>query len=858
MCGKSFLLLIEMRVKLSVVSSIKALVLAAILACGATMPTVAQSDTVTVVPSERYRAGTFHRFVFGDGYRAMWRSPLQVEVLDFPRVMGGLTPVQRGGNVQTMALRFRAADGSEYNFRSVDKELTPALPDYAQETLVDWVRQDVTSAQLPVAPIVVSPLLDAVDVLNPAPRLVILPDIPELGEFREEYGGMLGTFEHHPNEIEEGIGGFAGSVEVKGTEGMLDDVEEDPINRIDSRAFLTARLIDMLIGDWDRHEGQWRWARFDRGEERWWIPIPEDRDYAFVRYDGLFIDIARFVGFRRLVTFSADYSPVDAMMANSLDLNRRLLADLPRPAWDSVTAFVQSRITDEVIADAVSRIPPMPDGRDHADLQENLRIRRDNLPRLTDRFYRYLAAMVEVHTSDADEVARIDRYDDGRLEVEIVTSDGLPVYRRTFLPSETQEVRIDLHGGDDRATIQGQNRQITVRVIGGGGDDELIDQSRGPTALYDDRGDNRLVAPRGTRIDRRSYDPPAADENALLPVVQADWGTHAALIPWADWRSHVGVVAGVRLKRTRFGFRQEPYSSQHLLTALLAPEKGRGALEYRGFLPLEGTDLRIELRADATTMNAVRFHGFGNDAPSVGAASRVWLRELAAGSSLHLPLGEAMEIAAGVEARHTDPSFWLDSPLEISRPLGTVPIGRVHGTAALRFDTRDTQYYPRHGIHAEVTGRVAPPIWDIEESYARLETTAATYLPLPLSFSPIIALRAGGARVWGPAPFYEAAFLGGSHTLRGYQRERFAGDAMMFANAELRVPITQINMILRGDLGVSALADFGRVYVDGDSPGGWHDAQGASLWFATPILSASLTYAYGEDHRVLFEFGFPF
>ena len=93
----------------------------------------------------------------------MWGRPLRVEVLDFPRELGGLTPIQRGGNVQTMALRFESADGSEYNFRSVDKELTPALPSYAQETLVDWVRQDVTSAQLPIAPIVATPLLDEDD-----------------------------------------------------------------------------------------------------------------------------------------------------------------------------------------------------------------------------------------------------------------------------------------------------------------------------------------------------------------------------------------------------------------------------------------------------------------------------------------------------------------------------------------------------------------------------------------------------------------------------------------------------------------------------------------------------------------------
>ena len=55
--------------------------------------------------------------------------------------------------------------------------------------------------------------------------------------------------------------------------------------RPDSRAYLKVRLIDQVIGDWDRHRNQWRWARVRRRGERW-QPIPEDRDQAFVRFEG--------------------------------------------------------------------------------------------------------------------------------------------------------------------------------------------------------------------------------------------------------------------------------------------------------------------------------------------------------------------------------------------------------------------------------------------------------------------------------------------------------------------------------------------------------------------------------------------
>src|SRR5690606_29763289 len=96
--------------------------LVASLASGLGAPALSAQDSVTVVPGPQYEAGEFQRWLLGDGYRELWTQPIRVEVLDFRRVHGGLVPVERGGNIQTKALRFRAPDGTEYNFRSVDKE----------------------------------------------------------------------------------------------------------------------------------------------------------------------------------------------------------------------------------------------------------------------------------------------------------------------------------------------------------------------------------------------------------------------------------------------------------------------------------------------------------------------------------------------------------------------------------------------------------------------------------------------------------------------------------------------------------------------------------------------------------------
>src|SRR5258705_12267870 len=78
----------------------------------------APRESVTVVPGAHYRAGSFHRFFFGDRYRGLWTTPIKVPVLDLKTFAGGLKPTERGGGQQTKSLRFTGAEGRPYQFRS--------------------------------------------------------------------------------------------------------------------------------------------------------------------------------------------------------------------------------------------------------------------------------------------------------------------------------------------------------------------------------------------------------------------------------------------------------------------------------------------------------------------------------------------------------------------------------------------------------------------------------------------------------------------------------------------------------------------------------------------------------------------
>ncbi|HEY8850662.1 MAG TPA: hypothetical protein VIM36_00660, partial [Gemmatimonadaceae bacterium] len=119
---------------------------------------------------------------------------------------------------------------------------------------------------------------------------------------------------------------------------------------------------------------------------------------------------------------------------------------------------------------------------------------------------------------------------------------------------------------------------------------------------------------------------------------------------------------------------------------------------------------------------------------------------------------------------------------------------------------------------------------------------------------------AGGKKLWGPAPYFDAAFLGGSETFRTEEKQRYAGDASMYGSAELRVPIAKFPFILPLDVGALGFADAGRVYVNGQSPGGWHSAAGGGFWFGylNPAINFNVLFTNRSTRRVVTNIGFAF
>jgi hypothetical protein len=813
-----------------------------------------RADSARAVAGPEYRAGPVHRFFTGGNYRALWTAPISVPVLDPDTFAGGLTVGEQGGGLSTESLRLKGKDGREYVFRSADKNVRPAMAPDLRGTLPHAVVQDLVSAKHPASALMVAPLLDAAGVLHAAPRLYVMPDHPFLGENRARFRGRLGTVEERPTD------GFAGSRDVVGSDDFRKKIEASPQDRVDAQAFLTARLMDMFVGDWDRHWDQWRWARFDSAGVRWWKPIPRDRDNAFNDLHGLVTTLARPMT-PIMVHFGAKYDQLGRYENQPAELDRLLLSSFPRAAWDSTANWLRSRLTDAVIDAAVRNVPPQYFAVDGERLAADLKARRDALPGLAAEHYRLLAREVEVHATDERDRADVVRQADGGVEVTLRSSAGDTYFRRRFVPGETREVRVFLHGGDDAATVSGEQADgILVRVIGGGGDDALRDESAAGggrrTVFYDDRGDNRIDPGHEAKVDTRHWSPPKPTTLLGNPPPPRDWGTSTLASPYANWELNIGPVIGLGPAWTRYGFRRAPHAEQVSLQALWAPlEKNGFGAQLHYDRQITNRPARVWLNARGSNFEDVRFHGFGNASPADPAKDffEVDQTQVRAQAAYEVRPTPRLTLFAGPAAKWTDPG-----PVNaVTTVLGNERFWQAGGVGGAALDVRDSAADPRSGARAMVTtSGYGTSLWG---PFGRTEGEAAGYLSVPGRLGPTLAVRAGGAKAYGRFPFQEAPFVGGPFNLRGFPYQRFRGDAAVYGSAELRARLAYLNLgVARAHVGAFALADAGRVYVGGDSPGGWHTGYGGGLSLKSLGHTGTVAYARGERGIVYVTLGMPF
>jgi hypothetical protein len=688
-----------------------------------------------------------------------------------------------------------------------------------------------------------APLAAAAGLLHSTPRLVVLPDDPALGEFRKEFAGMLGAFEETPRVEGVVTRGFEGYTQILEWEELKPRLEASPADRIDARAFLKARLLDMLVGDWDRHWKQWDWAT--KGGDSLWQPVPKDRDQAFAKFDGVALNLARSsveLGAGRLANFSTTYPPAIGMMWNSREMDRRLLAGVEHSVWNEVVAELQRDLTDDVLQQAACRMPPEFYRIGGPRLVSTLKIRRTQLGRIAEDFYGRINGDVDVYATSVDEIAEIERLPGGELDLTLASraDPSRPYFRRRFTSDETQEVRVYLGDGNDRVVTRGASAGgPRLRIVGGNGRDVFDDSVSGGTRIYDSNGENEVIRGSGTKIDSRPYE----ERLNKYGDRHQDWGRSRSFLPTADVETDIGLILGAALRFTDYGFRAYPHKSQQTFSAETATRSG-WRFGYEGEWRRTNSRSYTLLTARYSEIEALRFYGFGNRTVVSGSRQfhHVDQTQYLLAPTWVIPRGP-LTFSLGPLAKYSTTDLGAGHFIGTLRPYGSEDYGQLGAQAGFDLDTRDAPKAARKGVRLRGAASVYPAVWSVRETFGALHGDASLHLPLPLPLRPSLGFRVGGKQLFGLYPFHEAAYLGGTRTVRGISRNRFAGDAYAFGNAEFRLRLLKM-------LGVFALADAGRVFLDGESSDRWHGAAGGGLWlaFRDDKFVVSFTSAKSEGH----------
>ncbi len=846
------------------------------------------ADTVLAAGRE-YKAGSLHNFFFGSHWRDVWATPVQTPILDIKTFAGGLTPIKRGGGFQTKSLRFKGNDGHYWKFRSIEKDPSKTLPVELRESIADDIIQDQISSSHPYAAFVVAPILDSLNILQAKPNLYYLPDVPELGEFQEEFGGMYGIMEIHPDVEEEDDIVFEGADNVKGTLKLFKRLEEKTTEKVNSEEYLKARLVDIFLGDWDRHADQWKWARFKEDDQKLWYPIPRDRDQAFAKFDGLLVRLAEYL-LMQFNSFEETYNNIEKLTWNGRFVDRHFLIQLSKEEWDSVTTYVQTSLTDHLIASAVLELPPEIYPISAEELETKLKSRRDKLHEISEEYYNFINRVVDLYASQKDDYVEIERINDAethlRLFKNINKENGEnypPYFQKTFDNNITDEIRIYLDKGDDRVFLRGVvNDGTLIRIIGGKGKDSIIDSSKvnghflsitpfgsaeNKTRIYDSGKTTKIVYGHGTSYDDTKVIIPEDLEERYRPL-QRDRSSESFFYPIINLSSDNGFIFGGGGIFTSYGFRAVPYASRYSISAQYATSPNNGTIHFSSTHNslIKGASLNFDVNLDGLLFTT--YFGYGNETEFSEELEkedfyRLEQRLVSIMPSIEYPLSEKTKLLFGISYLYSDSELMNRSLLD-AFPRGEYGLGKFSTFRTylnLSYDSRDRELFADKGIYALGSAYYFPKALDNRDhfggAFIDLNTYFTTYFLTKTTFN----FKAYGRRVWGNFPFLTSAFLGGQNNLLGYRRERFSGDASVYGRALLRIQLAKIKLIINGKIGLHGFAETGRVFTDSGNSKLWHPGYGGGVWlsYLDRAVNLVLTFAQSEESlRFYFTTGFTF
>lgn len=819
------------------------------------------------VASRKYKTNRFVRWLMGSGYRKAWSTAIQAPTLDIDQ--RGLTPYARGGGLQTQSVKLKDGKGYKYAFRALDKEPEKSLSEELQKTIYKDIVQELITTMHPYGPLAAYELIKHTDILHIRPELYAMKtNQVELSGYRD-FENKLGTLEIKPKGKSKKREGFGGADEVVSTFEMLRKLRQDDDHIIDRQAFARARVFDMYIGDWDRHEDNWKWAAYKSKKKKIYKPIPKDRDHVFSKWTGVIPKIADLV-IPNAENFGMTFDNLSQLNFKARHLDRQLASEITEAEWIDAAEYISRMMTDEVIDNAVLAMPSEVHAYYNQEIVSKLKSRRNSLSRAVRAYYHMLAAHVEVIGTNKKDYFEVIRTKDA-VEVNIYTSNKKGdkknrFYHRVFDANDTHE--ICLYGLDaiDHFDISGEvERTIPMRIIGGDESDVIRDRSvvssrSAITKVYDSKREDFITASDELSIRKPSrpayYDPYAFAYDGLLPLpsIRRSSGN--------GW----GVDLGVRYIQQ--GFNKPDWSKQYQMNIIYYPniQSYRVAASYRYRHMIGLSDFFMKANFSDEYDKYPFFYGFGNDTEFDHEAREDGKYEIdydyfRYDMGLTRSFWYKSEWNYGIFTEYHGVTPEENS--EINADLIPDPSSFVGGRSSIQLDLTDREHYPTDGtrLRVDLEARMSQG-GDVSSN---LNAEYSWYKSIDLGIVATAALRIGYGASWGDANFYHQSQLGSNVGLRGFTRNRFVDQYAGYYNTELRFDLGSIETPLAEmNVGTFVHYDGGKVWNDqldfGDIA--WQNSFGGGVFIAPYSTEYALSYSiiYSDDERLYskFQIGFSF
>ncbi|MBP2831011.1 hypothetical protein J8281_02325 [Aquimarina sp. U1-2] len=845
----------------------------------------ATTKAAILEPKDTIKSGMY-KFFWGKNHRGVYAQPITAKNVLLDTLYSGLQLVKEGGGHQSRGLRLEDKQGRQYAMRGLEKEGLRFLqyqikgiaynPESFEDTGVEKFVSDFFTTSHPYMQLVIPDLAKAAGINHSNTKLFYVPEQDILGGLNPLYANSLYFIEQRPSKEHKDYPGYNQVknffqypiTDFESTTDMLKKLREDEKYSIDQRAYIRARMFDMFIGDWDRHEDQWRWAEHELPDgKKVYVPIPRDRDGSFSKYQGLGIEFVQMImpDTRFWQTYDEEIKSLKWFNGEVFNLDKVLLREFNLDIWRSEAEAIQQQITSSVLENSFENLPPELQQKTKDYFLPLMQERLKNLTKFAEGYCRFLSKTVVIHATDKDDRIVVERLVNGDTKVslfrKITDTQKAPFFEQTYTPEQTKELWIYGLNDDDTFEVKGEARgKIKVRLVGGHGDEILAVSNKSKVKFYDFK--HEKLSSTSSKMPQKQlseqYDVNTFHYRYLLK-------SNNILYPELGFGNDKGLYAGLNNTYTKNGFNGNPYRQQHSVFAryyfdFSAVEAGVTSDFANVF-----TNVNLEFEAYFTSQAFARnFFGFGNDTPNLEDEfdrefNQVETQQIRFYPALKLNI---FKIGPEFESYKVDRNDNRISTPDNVNPEVFESQDYLGVKAEFEYKNQNSLSYPTKGFRMNLSGGWRTNLDDSDNNFAFVEGALGIDQKLIRSEHLVLSTTIGGRANFGNNFFfYHAAQLGQNNGLRGFRINRFSGKRMFYHTSDLKLRIKEFKAnIMPLTFGIYGGFDYGRVWLPGDDSNTWHHGQGGGIWLGgLNAVTLKLGYFTSDDDNminILLGFGF--